>query len=176
MASLEAIDVLYRESSALTEHLARVGEPSLQVLFENQFRKALLLSAASRFETEVKDAVLAFAIEKSGGDEQLIALVTAKAIERQYHTYFNWDASNANQFFGLFGANFKEFMKSVLASDKPMADSIGAFIELGALRNQLVHMDFATFPLEKTPAEIYELYQRAAPFVTNLPQLLRRQL
>ena len=95
-----------------------------------------------------------------------------KAIARQYHTWFTWDASNANNFFGLFGEDFKTSMKKRCSESEELKSSIEAFLELGNTRNQLVHRDYVSFPLEKTLDELYTLYRAATVFVTNLPTFL----
>lgn len=175
MSMLAAIEQVYSEGAALSLHLANGGQLSFQVQFENQLRKALLLSAASRFETEIKEIVLSFAVECATGNAQLVALVKAKAIERQYHTYFKWDSRNANAFFSLFGSEFKDYASKNVQGNARLEGSIRAFLELGDMRNQLVHLDFATFPLEKTTAEIFALYTEASYFVQRLPDLLRQR-
>jgi len=97
-----------------------------------------------------------------------------KAIRRQYHTYFSWDAKNANQFFGLFGKEFKEFMNSEIKKDDKLDDSIKAFLEIGRERNRLTHEDIATFNLEKDTKALYNLYQTALYFVETLPKKLKQ--
>jgi len=97
--------------------------------------------------------------------------VRNKAIARQYHTLFQWNAKNANSFFGLFGDDFKVRMKQRVAADTDLDEAIRAFLELGEQRNRLVHQDYATFSLEKTSEEIFELYRTASRFVEELPEL-----
>ena len=140
---------------------------------DSQFRKVLLLSAASHFEVQVRDTLVDYFTEKANGDVPSIAFLRAKAIERQYHTYFKWDGNNANQFFGLFGSGFKEFMGRRLQVNPRLGEGMRAFLELGDLRNNLVHRDFATFALDKTIEEIYALYDTARPFVQSLGSALR---
>lgn len=64
-------------------------------------------------------------------------------------------------------------MTDVIAKESDLVDAIRSFLELGSLRNQLVHRDFANFPLDKTGQEIFELYKRAVRFVECLPDHLR---
>ena len=49
--------------------------------------------------------------------------------------------------------------------DAELKDALAAFLELGNLRNELVHGNFAAFPFNKTAEEVYALYQRADKFV-----------
>lgn len=168
------VDSIYSQHKSLIELLDERGEISLRSDVDSQFRKILLLSAASYFETEIRRHLLEFVTDRSSGDLKLVGLVKAKAIERQYHTYFQWSGKNANTFFALFGREFRERMVAVVNADEDLRDSIQKFLELGNLRNELVHENFANFPLEKTSAEIYELYTRALVFVESLSDHLRQ--
>lgn len=157
----------------LLQYLENNNEISLRNIVESSFRKTLLLSAASYFEHQIRECILNFATERTNSDIAIIALIKVKVIERQYHTYFKWDGNNANQFFSLFGSDFKEYMQRVVNEDPELQKSIRSFLELGNLRNQLVHFDFASFPLEKTMEEIYGLYKNSLHFVENIPKWLR---
>lgn len=168
------IDRFYEDNHILAAYLEKVGENSLLNQVESHFRKTLLLSAASFFETLIKEELLRFVEERAGAAAPLVHFVKNKAIERQYHTFFNWDQHNANSFFGLFGSEFREFMEAEVKSNSEFSASIRAFLELGEIRNRLVHQNFGIFPLEKTTDEIYELYKKAGLFVEAFPQKLRQ--
>jgi hypothetical protein len=167
------IDRLYEENLSLLEYLNNVGEVSLAAVVSESFRKALALSAASYFETLIQDSIVSVVRECSGGTDAVLEFVKNKAIERQYHTYFDWDRSNANKFFGLFGSSFKEYMTKRTQASADLAASIKAFVELGSIRNQLVHGNFAVFALDKTAEDIYGLFSSALMFVNGFPQDLR---
>ena len=139
---------------------------SLRSAAEETFRKALLLSAASYFEKRVSEDILSIAEEAAGGPGPIVELVKNKAIKRQYHTLFDWERNNANRFFSLFGNDFKEFMDGRM--DDSMREAVSAFVEIGRERNRLVHSDFGSFPMEKTSAEVFLLYQKAMVFVESL--------
>jgi hypothetical protein len=168
---ITSIDRLYQDNDALLGYLEHHGEASLKSVVETLFPKTLLLAAASYFEDQIKQSLKDFFGEQS--HDIVVQFLQNKAIERQYHTYFQWDKNNANNFFGLFGKEFKAFMTAEVNHDQAFKESIPAFLELGRLRNQLVHENFATFPLDKTAQEIYELYQQAALFVETFPHKLR---
>jgi hypothetical protein len=163
---------MFYEHELVLQQLSQ-AEVSLRNTVSDIFRKTLLLSAASYFEHIISNCMLEFASERTRSDRLILSLVKSKAIDRQYHTYFVWEGSNANKFFSLFGAEFKSFMEKSVKADENLSQSIVDFLELGNLRNQLVHMDFATFPLEKTADEIYNLYKSALSFVEILPVKLR---
>lgn len=111
--------------------------------------------------------------ESSRGDDLTVQFVRNRAINRQFHAWFNWEERNANQFFGLFGPPFKQLMVQKVRDSEQLRASIAAFLEVGSERNKLVHQDFASFSLEKTLDEIYELYSTALRFVEGLATYIR---
>ena len=165
------VDRLHSEFQSLV--LLLEHEPSLRVTADDNFRKSILLSAASYFEFTLSETVQSFALEASNASELIGALVKSKVIDRQYHKWFDWDRSNANTFYRLFGVKFYEFMKTKHASEEWLDSAVRAFLELGRSRNSLVHGNFAAFTLEKTAAEIYDSYKVALRFVEAVPALLR---
>lgn len=164
-----AVDRLYSEFQDLISYLDKGSEISLRSIADENFKKALLLAAASYFEHRITDNLLAFVSEASSKSPRVVEFVKKKAISRQYHTFFDWDSGNANQFFGLFGENFKTFMKKEVERSKELGEAVKAFLEIGRERNRLVHQDFGTFVLEKTAEEIYNLYRAALHFVETMP-------
>jgi|ERR1700683_210728 len=168
-----AVDRLFEEANAVIRLLQASSELSLQVAASDHFRKALLLSAASYFEDRVCNLVMDYVRSRANGSHLVENLVRNKAISRQYHSWFKWDANNANQFFGLFGDEFKSSMMTRVKASKDMQASISAFLELGNERNRLVHQNYAVFPMEKTLEEVYSLYKSSTVFVDDLPTAFR---
>jgi hypothetical protein len=171
MQGEEIIERIFKENQALHDLLITQKEVSLASMVGDQFRKTLLLAIASQFEHRVTSTVRSYSIAASSGDDALTSFVKAKGITRQYHTYFKWDTSNGNAFFGLFGNSFKTFMTKRLDERKELQEGLVAFLTLGDLRNQLVHSDYATFTLDKTPNEIFDLYRKAVVFVRDLGEV-----
>lgn len=162
------VDATYADIKALLAFLDQEGEVSLRSLADNNFKKVFLLSAASFFETEIQDIITAYATGAANNDERLLAFVKSTAIARKYFTYFAWRGTNANSFFGLFGETFAESCKAAVQIDPSLKESIAVFLELGNLRNELAHLNFAAFPMEKTTDELYEQYKIAQAFVDFL--------
>ena len=121
----------------------------------------------------MRDIVLDFVKHITTENHPLMWLVHNKAVSHQYHTWFDWEARNANKFFGLFGTAFQDHMKEEVKNDNTLSSSIQAFIEIGRERNRLVHGDFGNFSLEKTSEEIYMLYVKAKRFVEWFPEALK---
>ena len=172
-ASPTVVDRLHRDFAGLLAVLDEAGEVSLRSVADENFRKSLVLAAASYFERRMMEAVLTFVEDATNRNALVAALVRNKAVSRQYHTWFEWKGNNANSFFGLFGNDFRDFMKARIRGDGDLDDSVRAFLELGRERNRLVHQDFGAVPLEKTTEEIHALYRRATLFVESVPAALR---
>ena len=166
------VDSFYDENQAISDYLGQQDEISLKLTFDSVFSKSLLIAATSFFEGRIQEDIRGF-IEETTYSPLVAGLIQTKVIHRQYHTYFDWDKQNANQFFRLFGEIFLEFMRQQVQSDQELDNSIRAFLSLGNERNRIVHVDFAVNQLEKTAAEVYELYQQALQFVDALPEKYR---
>ena len=172
--SENVVERLHDDFIALREFLQGNDGANLLYVVEENFPKSLLLAAASHFERRLTEAVKDFAREVTIEDHPLVSLIEAKAIKGQYHTWFSWrGARNANSFFALFGAAFRQYAEAVVDRDDSLKDSIRAFLEIGRERNPLVHEDFADFRMDKTSEEIYELYRSATVFVDWFPQAIR---
>lgn len=167
------VDQLHENFIGLLSVLDDAGDVSLRAVADENFRKSLLLAAASYFERRMTEIVMSFVEDATNRNALIAALVRNKAVSRQYHTWFQWDATNANSFFGLFGSDFRDSMKRRIKDDDDLDESVRAFLELGRERNRLVHQDFGVFVLEKTTAEIHSTYRRAMRFVETVPGALR---
>ena len=159
------IDALYAQNREAIEIISRVNEVSIASDIDNKLKKHLIMAAASYFETEVRGAIENFADVASGSNQAVVALIKQKAVERQYHTYFDWERRNANKFFSHFGEEFSKRCKEQVKERDDLGEAISAFIELGEMRNKLAHLNFAQFPIDKTSDEIYALYQKAQLFL-----------
>ncbi|MEH2249487.1 HEPN domain-containing protein [Nostoc sp.] len=168
MMSQSIVDRIYQDNLDLLKFLEEKNEPSFMVQFNTVFTKTLLLSAASYFEHEICRMVQTFIEYKTQNDECIVSIVKQKAIERQYHTYFDWEGRNANKFFSLFGKTFKEKRLKDVKEDPGLESAIKSFLELGNERNKLVHQNFADCTIEKTAEEVYKLYQQATLFIDFL--------
>lgn len=168
------VDSLHRDFHALLEFLGEKKEVSLQSVADANLRKTLLMAAASSFERCMTDIVVDFVKESTSEDHVLVWLVKKKAVSRQYHQWFDWKTQNANRFFSLFGKAFKKYAETTVKDNEDLRSSIHAFLEIGRLRNQLVHQDFGSFTLEKTSQEIYDLYSSAEKFVEWFPHTIRQ--
>ena len=161
-----AIERMVTEHRDLMACLRSVRDTSsLQIRTDAAFAKALLLSVASYFETRMTEGIEQVFLSGTNGSDVLTSFVRKMAIERRYHQWFDWTAPNANKFFAAFGATFRQSMADRVRADTTLDESIRAFLELGNLRNQLVHQNFAQFALPLTAEEIFDRYRKAEKFV-----------
>ena len=163
--AMSIIDKIYAEHQALEHYLTENAQPSFGQAVADDFRKLLALSVASFFEHTLTEAILNFCTVKAAGDPGLVCFVRMKAVERQYSTYFQWDQKTPNSFCSLFGEPLGASMKNDVKNKPELKAACAAFLELGALRNRLVHQNFASFPFEKTAEEVYEEYKSGSKFV-----------
>ena len=162
----------YNRQAELIAHLQSSREVTLALDAEQMLQKNLPLAAASYFEHHVSNLLRDFIRMKSGSSEEVLAFFEMKAISRQYHSLFDWDKPNANKFFSHFGQNFKSRISAEIESSADLKSATRDFLELGNIRNKIVHQNYSTFVVEKSAAEIFALFQSAERFV----DFLRTQL
>jgi RiboL-PSP-HEPN len=167
------VDRIFGDYGSVVAALAENGDLSLLNSVEENYRKSLLLTAASYFEQRVVEHVVEYARERGGKDELIPRFIENKAAKRQFHTWFAWDSNNANAFFGLFGEDFRNYVTGYIKGVDGFDACISAFLEIGRERNRLVHQNYGAFALEKTAEELYVLYKSANDFVERIPQVLR---
>jgi hypothetical protein len=163
---------MYEDHRSVLSYLEDQQQASHHATLQTTLPKVLLLAAASEFEERVCN-VLRDHVSAHTLDNKLLDLIEQKAIRRQYHTLFDWDSRNAGKFWSLFGQDFKSGMKKYCAQDSKLTSHISAFMEIGSLRNHMVHNNYASFVLEKTLDEVHELYRLGDQFVGQLPELLK---
>lgn len=163
----ERIERQYKDSKDLFQYLMEKGEVSYATYIDSVYKKVLILSAASFFETMISKAISSFASKSSAVDKRIVPLVEQKVIDRQYHTLFDWNAKNTNAFWKLFGDDTKSAASERIKSDSNLSNAEAAFIYLGVMRNSLVHQNFAEYDIDVniTVDEIYSKYQLACNFI-----------
>lgn len=85
-----------------------------------------------------------------------------------YFRYFDWRKQKPGPFYSQFGDECGDALKTEINASPDLKKALNDFLELGNLRNELVHENFATYPFEKTADEVYGLFQSAEKFVIYL--------
>lgn len=165
------IKALRSEYDELIEFCRSNNQVSFELYINDTYKKMLLLSAASFFESILTKTIHDLADNKSHHNPEVVAFLDNKALKRQYHTFFDWDKNNTNQFLGLFGDAFKLAARKKIQGDN-LIDAESAFIAIGRERNRLVHQNFVEAQINDTFEEIYAKYENACNFVELITQLL----
>lgn len=168
----ELVERLMTDHVELMNFLRKGNEISFLATMESSLPKVLLLASASDLEESIQRLIVDYFHVATRSSDFAVNFVRNKAVERQYHSYFDWRNRSANMFFALFGDRFKSKAKRALANDEKLANAVKSFCEIGDLRNQLVHENYAAFTVEKTASEVFDLYRRALYFLDRLPELL----
>lgn len=175
------VEILNKECKLIVDFLNENGQPSLSSDANKYFKKVIALSSASYFEHEIQDMLIKFISEKTKNNAHATNFFKKKAISMQYHTYFAWGeknnidkpGKNANSFFGLFGDEFRREVEGEIKKDEGLEKSVKAFLEVGHLRNILVHSNFAAYNLDnKTTEEIFDLYMKSLKFIEYMKKKL----
>jgi hypothetical protein len=156
---LQLIDV----STATTSHS----------VLQETLRKSLLVAVGNFFEKRITGEIEVIAREAAPAHPCMQEFVKNKALTRQYHSLFAWRENNANAFLSLFGVSFKQRVREKISADQAVRDGEMAFMELGRLRNTLVHEDYMIFPSEKSAEEIFGTASLANEFVNVVVSELR---
>ncbi|MCK2240887.1 MULTISPECIES: HEPN domain-containing protein [unclassified Crossiella] len=173
MSAFEVIQKVYEEQADLASYLREKNEISFLSALESYFPKVTLLGAASDLEARTVELIVSYFSTCTNSNKLAVNFVKNKAVNRQYHTYFDWDKKlAANKFFSLFGPECKRHVQNRCKSDETLRLSIDSFCEIGALRNQLVHNNYATFSVNLTTEEIFSKYQSALHFLEVFPGIL----
>jgi hypothetical protein len=161
------VDDFYSNYEQLSALIEGTNQISLRVWVNESFRRVLVLTMANYLETKVKTLIQELCRKKTGSE--LVFSFLANSMERQYHTYFDWEKRNANKFFSLFGKRFKDEMVKEVESSEKLDEGIVAFLEIGNTRNILMHEDLFFVDIgNKTTKEFYESFKSATFFVDYL--------
>lgn len=166
------VEEFYEYCCRMSALVASENDLSFKNDIDSLLQKQLAVGVASMFEVELCARVKDFVRVSSSENSELLSLVSKKAIERQYHSWFNWDGVNANSFFSLFGPGFKQYMSERVRQDEGLEASIRAFLELGKDRNTIVHDDFLNCSYGKTADEVFKQYEKALKFIQLFPDVL----
>lgn len=158
---MNPVEIVEREYLSLTQYLSSNGQPSYVSDVNKYFKKILILSSASYFEHQITSILIELATNLSSSDERIINFLKKQAISQKYHQLFDWGeqdkpdkpSKSAKKFFKLFGENFQTSITSEIVSKPEIQRSMENFLEIGHLRNILVHNNFATYDFENLTSE-----------------------
>jgi len=143
----------------LQSYLQEHGELSFLATTQVFSIKSIILSIASHFETQIVDIIH----EALGSNEDILlhSFIEKKALERQYHQLFSWSDRKLNHFFAFFGSDFKDYAIKATRDDTAFLEAASSFLELGDMRNRLVHINYISFSIDWTIEEIEAKWNRS---------------
>ena len=168
---MNEVERIYNELVSIEKILVEANSPSELVAFSSNSSKVMLLAAASYFERRICQDIEMYGREVINLDH-IPSFIAKQGLERKYHTLFQWEATNANKFFSLFGARFSAWVKGKV-KEESLEPAIRAFLALGNQRNELVHENYATFPVNSTYEEIWKSFTEGLHFIDWFPVKLR---
>lgn len=168
-----AVDDFFQRINNLLSITEKEKETSLYIWASDYLTRSLILVTANYFENEFMQRLGTFMDGQSSSP--LLKAFLEKSLERKYFTFFDWTnpKGNANNFFSLFGEEFKNKACADVQERQDLKEGIRSFIELGYTRNNLVHKRPDEVSLTKTAAEYYELYKKALVFIDYVQQELK---
>lgn len=168
----ERIERQYQDYKDLYKYVFGKGEISFATYIDSVYKKVLVLSAASYFESRISKLISEYAEKASGSDKRIVNLIQTKVIERQYHTLFDWKTNNTNAFWKLFGELTKKNVRKQIDGNEELKVAEQSFMDLGRQRNLLVHENFAESDVNITVDEIYGKYLKACDFISLIETVL----
>lgn len=164
-----AVEALYEDYRGIVQDLSGTS-PSALAALNRSYHKHLLVAAASNLEHRVKQLVPDIFTRYGSGP--LGSFVMKATMARGYHTLFDWNKEKAHGFFTNFGEACGLHFREELRSDDVLKGQHDAFMQLGNLRNQVVHGDYASHAIALTPEEVIERYRDACRFVARIEHLI----
>lgn len=171
--SKSSIDNLFDDYRSIYECLVSAKKVSEASSYQLCLTKFIIVSIASFFEKKIENILKNYAENVS--NTHLSNFIYNQALEFKYHTLFDWGdkgkpekpRENINKFLKLFGEDFLTETKDKIKK-KELDRSIKAFVEIGHLRNILVHQELSSYSLTKTTDEVLSLYNDALVFIDFL--------
>ncbi|XDD45246.1 HEPN domain-containing protein [Leptospira sp. WS39.C2] len=148
---IQKIDSDFSDSKEFLEQNYKVSERNnLEVLQT----KVSILTLGTYVENRTYEIIQEFL--NSHKDSLLYEFLENHALNRKFHTMFDFRSNNLNKFFGLFGDEFCDFMKTKTKIDEDFKNSISAFLEICVKRNTLAHENFYLTSIDLTLEEVYK--------------------
>lgn len=164
------ISTIFDDLLEIEQKLISIGDISLANTHSSNATKALVISTASYHEYCIISEIN-FLAQRSN-DVRVTEFIKLKALSRQYHSLFDWDTANANKFFSNFGETVLAEYKIRIAADISLKESTKAFLEIGSIRNKIVHNDYITANIQKTLKEIYRIAINCEKFIEYVHEAL----
>lgn len=133
--------------------------------------KYLILAASSYFEAEIKAHITEFVSHVSNKNASVLKIIKKQLLARHYHTIIDWkEETKLSSFCNFFSIDINKCADSEVRIR--LEAEFTEFLNLGILRNDLIHKDLITFNVELTIEDVYKKYKSANGFVRYFPKML----
>lgn len=166
---MDIIEDQYTQAKALLKYLTDKEEISLLSYAELNLTKNFLLQCTSFHEDELMGILKSFADKST--DKRLSEFVKHSLLDMRYFRIFFTENNNINKFISFFGEDFKETFTKDINGNEALDKGVKSFIGLAKLR-ELIHKNLATFSLDKTIDEVYQMHNETMRFVQYLKETL----
>ncbi|MCL5680371.1 MAG: HEPN domain-containing protein [Candidatus Marsarchaeota archaeon] len=156
------LDLVYDNFNAIIKRLKEADELSTSSLVETTLSKLIIVSAASFFETDIKEAIYSLSPDLKSRS------LVEKFLDRNFWNLFDSKFESMNRFLGNFGDEFKVSFQKSIRDDKNLKDSETSFLRLLSLRGEIVHGNFLSYSVDVTYEESYEIYKKSFVYVEHL--------
>ena len=143
----------------------------LLVNTRSAFAKAMILAAGNWLERRTLHALADFTASSSN-KQTLVFFVRAGAIDRKFHTLFNWKSGTVNYFLGKFGKDFKEKVLEASGENDNVQRASHDFMNLVAERNKLAHSSQIGDEAQFTASDVRTMFYNAAGWVSWIGRFL----
>jgi hypothetical protein len=167
------VNSLYTYASSIISSLVRdnlIGDASFASMF---FSKSLVLCCSSYFESVLTELIEYQVNIRKNECCPAYNFARSKGILKQYHSWFDWEAKNINKFLSLFGHDFKIAARNLIDRSERLRAAETSFMYIGALRNQLVHNNFASFSIDDSMDDVFRKFQEASELVEALKHVFQ---
>ncbi len=168
------IDELHAALVRQEQLLANSNIADLQEV-QRIFVKYIILASSSFFEEAIKEEIRKFVATVSNQNSAIIKFFEDRLLARNYHSIIDWkDTSKLQTFCKFFGVKIESY--TIMFQDLDLNLHFKDFLEIGILRNTLVHNNLIQQNIELTLSEAYAKYESAKKFVDTIPQMLQSTL
>ena len=164
------VERLWNNLADLEQHIAK-EDATLLVDTRSTFAKTMILAAGNWLERRTVHVLVDFATSASSG-QTLVSFVKTGALERRFHTLFDWNSGNVNSFLGKFGKDFRNKVKLAVQENNDVLLASHDFVNLVAERNALAHSSRLADEAQFTASDVRAKFYNAAGWVSWIGRFL----
>ena len=146
-------------------------DPMILVDTRSVFAKTMILAAGNWLERRTLHVLVDFA-NSVASQPTLAYFVKTRALDRKFHTLFDWESGKVNSFLGKFDTGFKEKVLQAVQENNDVLLASHDFVNLVAQRNVLAHSSRLADEAQFTAADVRTKFYNAAGWVSWIGRFL----